>query len=125
MRPARTRLQRAPRPAASPAAAGFAPAAAALAVAAAFSAGVQAQPTGAQAVQGTASLVQQGNRLVVTTTNGAGSNHSAINWQSFSVPAGSSTYFNQPSAASTSINRVLGNNPSEIFGTLGSNGRLV
>src|SRR6185369_3871982 len=70
-------------------------------------------------------LVQQGNSLVVTTQNGAGTNHSAINWQSFSVPAGSTTQFNQPSATSTSINRVLGSNPSAIYGTLSSNGRLV
>ncbi|RYF39268.1 MAG: filamentous hemagglutinin N-terminal domain-containing protein, partial [Comamonadaceae bacterium] len=86
---------------------------------------VLAQPSGAQAVHGTASLQQQGNNLVVTTGNGAGSNHSAINWQSFSVPAGSTTQFNQPSASSTSINRVVGSDPSAIFGTLRSNGKLV
>src|SRR4051812_15362347 len=114
-------------PAPRPAVAGHRPLLLAVAVAACFCAPVtlRAQPAGAQAIHGAAALTQQGNKLVVTTNNGAGSNHSAINWQSFSVPAGSSTYFNQPSAASTSINRVLGNNPSEIFGTLGSNGRLV
>jgi filamentous hemagglutinin family protein len=41
------------------------------------------------------------------------------------VPQGGSTRFNQPDAASTSINRVLGNDPSRILGTLSSNGRLV
>src|SRR5690606_21401535 len=51
--------------------------------------------------------------------------HSAINWQSFSVPRGSVTQFNQPNAASLSINRVVGPDPSAIFGTLSSNGRLV
>jgi filamentous hemagglutinin family protein len=84
-----------------------------------------AQPAGAQVIHGQASMVQQGNSLAITTQNGGGTNHSAINWQSFSVPAGSTTQFNQPNAASTSINRVLGNNPSAIFGTLSSNGRLV
>lgn len=84
-----------------------------------------AQPTGAHAIHGTATLSGQGANLVVTTQNGAGTRHSAINWQSFSIPGGSTTHFAQPDAASTSINRVLGGNPSAIFGTLSSNGRLV
>jgi filamentous hemagglutinin family protein len=76
-------------------------------------------------IQGQASFAQQGNSLVVTTQNGAGLNHSAINWQSFSIPAGSATRFVQPSASSLSINRVVGSDPSAIYGTLSSNGRLV
>jgi len=61
----------------------------------------------------------------VTTQNGPGSNHSAINWQSFSISAGSSARINQPSAGSLSINRVSTNTPSALFGNLSSNGRLV
>lgn len=113
------------RAAPSPAVAGFRPLAMALAVAGAFAGAAQAQPTGAQAIHGKATLLQQGNTLVVTTQNGAGTGHSAINWQSFSIPGGTTTRFDQPNAASTSINRVLGNNPSQIFGTLSSNGKLV
>ena len=56
-------------------------------------------------------------QLNVTTQNGSGTKHSAINWQSFSLPAGSST--------STVINRVVTNAPSSIFGSLSSNGRVV
>ncbi len=113
--------------AASPAAAGLRPAGAALAIAAAFLgwAPVQAQSTGAQAVHGQASVSQQGGNVLVTTQNGPGTSHSAINWQSFSVPGGSTTRFQQPTAASLSINRVVGGNPSAIYGTLSSNGRLV
>ena len=74
---------------------------------------------------GTATLQQQGAKTTVTTTNGTGSRHSAIDWRSFSVPAANGVFFSQPDAASTSINRVLGGNPSAIFGTLGSNGKLV
>lgn len=84
-----------------------------------------AQPTGGQVIQGHAILQQQGNSLLVTTQNAAGTNRSVINWQSFSVPAGSTTQFLQPSAQSLSINRVVGNDPSAIYGTLSSNGRLV
>ncbi|MBC7377836.1 MAG: filamentous hemagglutinin N-terminal domain-containing protein, partial [Burkholderiaceae bacterium] len=66
-----------------------------------------------------------GTQLTVTTTNGVGANHSAINWQSFSIGAGNTTQFVQPSANSTSINRVVTNTPSQIYGTLSSNGKLV
>jgi len=112
----------------SPVAAGFRPAGVALAIAAAFVSMADpaaGQATGAQVIHGQASLLQQGNSLIITTRNGAGTNHSAINWLSFSVPGGSTTRFNQPNAQSLSINRVLGNNPSAIYGTLSSNGRLV
>ncbi len=84
-----------------------------------------ANPGGGVAIVGQASLVNQGNKLTVTTQNGAGGNYSAINWQSFSIPLGSTTYFQQPNATSTSINRVVTNTPSLLFGTLGSNGKLV
>ncbi|MDO9203577.1 MAG: filamentous hemagglutinin N-terminal domain-containing protein, partial [Hydrogenophaga sp.] len=121
----------APRPvlaAATPAAQGFQPTTLAWILATAFAVlahTAHAQPSGAQVVAGQATLQQQGNNLLVTTQNAPGSQHSTINWQSFSVPAGSTAWFNQPSASSTSINRVVGTNPSQIFGTLGSNGHLV
>lgn len=114
------------RPAASPAVAGFRPVALAMTLASAFAPGVVlAQPSGAQAIHGQAALQQQGDKLTITTQNGANSSHSAINWQSFSIPGGTTTHFAQPNAASTSINRVMGNNPSQILGTLSSNGKLV
>ncbi|HTH81279.1 MAG TPA: filamentous hemagglutinin N-terminal domain-containing protein, partial [Ramlibacter sp.] len=113
--------------AASPAVAGFRPADVALAIAAAFMGVTNAfgQPVGAQVVAGQALLKQQGNSLVVTTQNAAGTNRSVINWQSFSIPVGTSTRFDQPTAQSLSINRVMGSDPSAIYGTLSSNGRLV
>ena len=102
------------------------PAALTLALSAAFGAtDLQANPAGAQVIAGQASVVPTGNKLLVTTQNAPGSSHSAINWQSFSIPAGSSTYFSQPNAASTVINRVAAPNPSSILGNLGSNGHLV
>ncbi|MCY7307868.1 MAG: filamentous hemagglutinin N-terminal domain-containing protein, partial [Rhodoferax sp.] len=83
---------------------------------------VQANPTGAQVVNGQAVLQTQGNKLTVTNTPGA-----IINWQSFSIGAGETTYFHQQSAASAVLNRVQAQNPSlqsRIDGTLGSNGRV-
>lgn len=85
-----------------------------------------ANPTGGVAIQGQATFdSSQPNKLLVTTQNGAGTISSAINWQSFSIPAGSTTRIEQPSTASMSINRVVTNTPSAIFGTLSSNGKLV
>jgi len=116
------------RPAPSPAQAGFRPAAAALAVATAFALHglpARAQPVPKAVIHGTASFAAHGGNLVVTTTNGPGTHHSAIDWSSFSVPTGTITRFVQPSASSLSINRVVDANPSRIFGRLASNGALV
>jgi filamentous hemagglutinin family protein len=110
--------------AATPAVAGFRHTALAVAAAFALQGGAHAQSVPIGAVWGSATFQRNGNNLLVTTTNGAG-NRSVLNWQSFSVPAGSTTWFQQPDAASTSINRVTGGVRSDIFGTLGSNGRLV
>jgi filamentous hemagglutinin family protein len=88
---------------------------------------VWGNPSGGQAVHGGASMqtTAGGKNLKVATTNGAGTNHSVIHWQSFSIPQGNATHFAQPNAQSTSINRVVTNNPSAIFGSLSSNGKLV
>jgi len=78
-----------------------------------------ANPAGGQVVHGAASITQSGNTLTVTT-----SANSIINWQSFSIGANETTRFNQPSAASAVLNRVLGSDPSQILGQLQSNGRV-
>lgn len=81
-----------------------------------------ANPSGAQVVNGQAVLQTQGNRLTVTNTPGT-----IINWQSFSIGAGETTFFQQQNAASAVLNRVQAQNPSlksQIDGTLGSNGRV-
>ncbi len=87
---------------------------------------VWANPQGGVAIHGQATFdTSQANTLQVTTQNGAGTSHSAINWQSFSIPVGNTTNIVQPSATSLSINRVVTNTPSELFGTLRSNGQVL
>ena len=116
-----------PRTANPPSPARFKPVGVAVAVASAlggFAPTSMANPNGAQVIAGQASFAAQGNALVVTTQNAPGANHSAINWQNFSIPAGSSTYFQQPGVTSSVINRVVSNNPSSILGSLGSNGQI-
>lgn len=100
----------------------------ALALSGAFALGALAQtlPTGGVSIHGQAQITQTApNQLLVTTGNGAGTRHSAIDWQSFSLAAGASARFVQPDAASLSINRVVTQTPSTLLGTLSSNGRLV
>lgn len=84
-----------------------------------------AQPAGLSALHGSASVAVSGSTTTVTTVNGAGSRHSALDWRSFGVGSGQTVHFAQPDALSLSINRVTGNDPSRIAGTLSSNGRLV
>ncbi len=79
-----------------------------------------ANPQGAQVVQGQASMVTQGNKLTITNTPGT-----AINWQSFSINANELTHFQQANSASSVLNRVISNNPSQLLGTLTSNGKVV
>ncbi|TWA72857.1 hypothetical protein FBZ82_102458 [Azospirillum brasilense] len=48
-----------------------------------------------------------------------------INWKSFSIDAGEKVTFQQPSAASVTLNRVTGNDPSKIMGSLSANGTVM
>lgn len=91
----------------------------AAAVMACFAAGAQALPTAPTVANGTASFNQVGNVLTVTNSNGA-----IINWQTFSIGAGETTRFIQPAASSAVLNRILANDPSTIYGTLSSNGKV-
>ncbi len=91
----------------------------ALALAAIFSVGAQANPSGATVVSGSASISQSGNALTVSN-----SPNSIINWQSFGIQAGETTRFLQQSSSSAVLNRVVGADPSQLLGTLQSNGRV-
>ncbi len=80
---------------------------------------LQANPLNPTVVNGQASFTNNGNTLTVTNTPGT-----IINWQDFSIDANEITRFNQQSAASTVLNRVVGSDPSSILGSLQSNGRV-
>lgn len=75
-------------------------------------------PVNPLVVNGAATFNQSGSVLTVTNSNGA-----VINWDKFSIQAGETTHFAQTSASSTVLNRVL-NDPTSIYGTLSSNGRV-
>lgn len=46
------------------------------------------------------------------------------NWTDFSIAAGQKVVFNQPSASSVALNRVIGTNVSSIKGQMDANGRV-
>lgn len=76
-------------------------------------------PSGLQVVQGQATVQTQGRQLTVTNTAGA-----LLNWQQFSIGAGDAVRFVQPSVSSKVLNRVVGQDPSQILGSLSSNGQV-
>ncbi len=76
-------------------------------------------PKGLQVISGQAQLASHGNAMIVTNSAGA-----ILNWASFNIGASSGVRFDQPSAASQVLNRVVGNDPSVILGRLSSNGRV-
>ncbi|MEO8331091.1 MAG: GLUG motif-containing protein [Gallionella sp.] len=80
---------------------------------------VQANPFDPAVVSGQASFASSGSTLTVTNTPGT-----IINWQGFSIGSNEITRFNQQSASSAVLNRVISSNPSSILGTLQSNGRV-
>jgi len=86
----------------------------------AFGSGALANPTGGAVSAGNASIAGGPGSMTVTQ----GSQNAAINWQSFSVGAGESVRFVQPNSSSVVLNRVLGPDPSSIFGSLSANGKV-
>src|SRR4051812_42953254 len=78
-----------------------------------------ANPLGPQVVNGQASFAQQGNTLAITNSPNA-----IINWQSFSINGAEITRFIQQNPNSAVLNRIVGQDPSQILGALQSNGRV-
>src|SRR5471030_3059156 len=88
-------------------------------VAACFISAAQANPAAPQVVAGQASFNQQGNLFSITNTP-----NTIINWQSFSIGANDITRFIQQSSDSKVLNRITGQDPSQILGALQSNGKV-
>ena len=102
-----------------------APAKLAQAVASALIAGFQpvpalALPEGGEVAAGVASIQRSGAAMTINQNSG----RAAINWQRFGIGATESVRFNQPSASSIVLNRVLGQDPTQILGSLRANGQI-
>jgi filamentous hemagglutinin family protein len=79
-----------------------------------------ANPTGGTVVAGSASIGAAGPSLNINQST----QNAIINWQQFSIANGESTKFIVPNSSAATLNRVVGGNPSLIYGTLQSNGVL-
>lgn len=84
--------------------------------------GVKANPQGGVVVDGSANIVKESPKKL--TINQC-TEKAIINWKSFSISRDELTQFNQPSSNSITLNRVVGKCPSEIFGQLKANGKLM
>ncbi|GJL82182.1 MAG: hypothetical protein DHS20C01_18160 [marine bacterium B5-7] len=91
----------------------------ALAVSSIIATPAGANPTGASIANGSVSMSGSGRELNITNSPGA-----IINWDSFSISRDEITRFIQQHDASAVLNRVSGGMPSEILGSLLSNGRV-
>ena len=82
---------------------------------------VQANPQGGVVVGGSATIAQPSPALTQVQQF---SQNAVINWQSFSIGSGEAVRFTQPSPTASVLNRVVGNDPSRILGSLSANGRV-
>lgn len=81
---------------------------------------LRANPSGGQVVAGSAAINQAGSTLTIQQQ----SQRAIINWDSFSIGAGQTTTFVQPSASAAVLNRVTGGDVSAIHGALSANGQV-
>ncbi len=80
-----------------------------------------ARPSGGQVSAGSANISDTANKTLITQS----SQNAAINWQSYNVGSGQTVQYVQPNAASMTLNRVVGANPSQIAGHILANGQIV
>ncbi len=80
-----------------------------------------ALPTGGQVVQGAVQFNQSAQQLNIQQST----DRAAVNWQSFDIGAAAKVNIQQPSAQSVLLNRVGGESPSQIFGQLQANGKVI
>ena len=80
----------------------------------------QVLPGGPQVVAGQVTLTRQAaSFLNIQNTPGT-----ILNWQSYSIGAGSTVRYEQQNASSAVLNRVTGADPTSILGNLQSNGKV-
>lgn len=79
-----------------------------------------AMPANGQVTAGSAVINQAGSVMTIQQQTA----QAAINWRSFGIAAGETVHFFQPGAGAVALNRVIGSNPSAIFGQLTANGKV-
>jgi filamentous hemagglutinin family protein len=80
-----------------------------------------ANPTGHKIISGDVAITSLNNNECIIHQN---SNKAVVDWESFSIQENEVTKFIQPSSSSAILNRVIGNDMSQIYGSLQSNGQV-
>src|SRR5487761_467729 len=81
-----------------------------------------ANPIGGAVVSGQGSISSPN---AATTLINQQSNQLTLNWSSFNIASGQTVRFVQPSSSAVALNNILSQSPSQIFGELDANGRVV
>jgi filamentous hemagglutinin family protein len=79
-----------------------------------------AAPLVGQISSGSASIIQTGLKTTITQAT----KKAIFNWQSFNIESGQTVQFIQPDINSVALNRIVGNDPTRIFGRLQANGQV-
>ncbi len=91
-----------------------------LAAMAGLTAGIaQANPEGWNVIDGVVTFTHNGNTLTIDSGH-----MSIIEWESFSIGMNESVIFNMLNSNSRVLNRIIGPTPTEIMGSLTSNGQV-
>ena len=86
----------------------------------AISSNAYALPAGGVVAAGDVSISSDAGSTIITQSTP----NAAINWQSFNIGQTEAVQFVQPNSSSTTLNRVLGSDPSSILGSLSANGHV-
>ncbi|MFZ5775298.1 MAG: filamentous hemagglutinin N-terminal domain-containing protein, partial [Thermodesulfobacteriota bacterium] len=92
-----------------------------MALALALPATAMAGPAGEQVVSGVATVARPNPTTTIVNQQ---TPKAIIDWRSFSIGQQELVRFQQPNTTSIVLNRVLGNDPSQIFGRLDANGQV-
>lgn len=79
-----------------------------------------ALPTGGQVTSGTASISTSGSSMTIDQTT----DKMITEWDTFNIGCDESVTFNQPGSSSVALNRIMDQNPSQIYGSLTANGQV-
>ena len=78
-------------------------------------------PQNPNVVSGSANFNKNGNKLTINQN----SDKLITNWSSFNIGKENKVEFKQPNITSTALNRVNSNDPTHIYGSLKSNGKII
>ena len=77
-------------------------------------------PTGGQITSGSGTIATSGTQMTVNQS----SQQLIANWNTFNIGENAAVRFNQPNSSAAALNRIFDQNPSQIMGSLSSNGQV-